>query len=213
MVVGMSDFNADNGQQQYPDDGYAQTPQEPAAEQPQPTQQQYAAGAAGQYGYANPDAGPNEQPQYSQQQPYGAYQGAYSAPGQNSYAQGGQPGGPAQGQPGQQWGAQSSQAYGTAPYMTQPYGAGQEIPYGYIPRQKLVAGLLGIFLGCFGVHNFYLGNTGKAVAQLLLTLIGWIVLFGPFVSWVWGLIEGILILCANYGSPWHRDALGVELRD
>lgn len=34
------------------------------------------------------------------------------------------------------------------------------------PKSKIAAGLLGIFLGCFGVHNFYLGYTGKAVAQL-----------------------------------------------
>ena len=43
-----------------------------------------------------------------------------------------------------------------------------------IVQSKLAAGLLGIFLGGLGVHNFYLGNTGKAVAQLLLTLVGWI---------------------------------------
>lgn len=32
-------------------------------------------------------------------------------------------------------------------------------------KSKLVAGLLAIFLGTFGVHNFYLGYTGKAVTQ------------------------------------------------
>lgn len=34
-------------------------------------------------------------------------------------------------------------------------------------KSKLVAGLLAIFLGTFGVHNFYLGYTGKAVTQLV----------------------------------------------
>ena len=67
--------------------------------------------------------------------------------------------------------------------------------------------------GCFGVHNFYLGNTGKAVAQLLLTVIGWILIIGPAVAGIWGLVEGILILCSHYGSQWHRDAQGVELQD
>lgn len=33
-------------------------------------------------------------------------------------------------------------------------------------KSKIAAGLLGIFLGAFGVHNFYLGYTGKAIAQL-----------------------------------------------
>lgn len=39
-------------------------------------------------------------------------------------------------------------------------------------KSKLVAGLLAIFLGTFGVHNFYLGYTGKAVTQLVLSIVG-----------------------------------------
>ena len=39
-------------------------------------------------------------------------------------------------------------------------------------RSRLVAGLLGIFLGGFGIHNFYLGYTSKAVIQLIMGLIG-----------------------------------------
>ena len=38
-------------------------------------------------------------------------------------------------------------------------------------KSRVCAGLLGIVLGSFGVHNFYLGYTGKAVAQLLITLL------------------------------------------
>ena len=38
-------------------------------------------------------------------------------------------------------------------------------------KSKLAAGLLGIFLGSLGVHNFYLGYTGKAWGQLLLTVL------------------------------------------
>ena len=33
-------------------------------------------------------------------------------------------------------------------------------------KSKMTAGLLGIFLGFVGVHNFYLGYTGKAVAVI-----------------------------------------------
>lgn len=63
----------------------------------------------------------------------------------------------------------------------------------------------------FGVHNFYLGNTGKAVAQLLITVVS----IGSlsFISAVWGLIEGILILISKPGDKWHRDARGFELQD
>lgn len=75
------------------------------------------------------------------------------------------------------------------------------------PKSKIAAGLLGIFLGSLGVHNFYLGYTGKAIAQLLITLLtcG----FGAFVSSIWGLIEGILILTGNINT----DANGNPLQD
>jgi len=59
-------------------------------------------------------------------------------------------------------------------------------------KSKILAGLLGIFLGAIGVHNFYLGYTKKAVAQLLITVLSFGIL--SFVSSIWGLIEGIMIL-------------------
>lgn len=75
-------------------------------------------------------------------------------------------------------------------------------------KSKIAAGILGIFLGYFGVHNFYLGYTGKAIAQLLLTLIGWIACgIGPIAAAVWGLIEGIMILTGSIST----DADGNEL--
>ncbi len=74
-------------------------------------------------------------------------------------------------------------------------------------KSKIAAGLLGIFLGALGVHNFYLGYTGKAVAQLLISLLSCGIL--SFVSAIWGLIEGILILAGNI----DRDAMGVSLKD
>ena len=49
--------------------------------------------------------------------------------------------------------------------------------------------LLGIFLGGLGIHNFYAGYTGKAIAQLLITLLtGWLV-FPLFAVGIWVLIE------------------------
>jgi TM2 domain-containing membrane protein YozV len=67
-------------------------------------------------------------------------------------------------------------------------------------KQKVVAGLLGIFLGAYGVHSFYLGNAKKGVLQLVLTIIT----LG--IAGLWGFIEGILIL-VNGGV----DAEGREL--
>lgn len=70
-------------------------------------------------------------------------------------------------------------------------------------KSKMAAGMLGIFLGCYGVHNFYLGYTTKAVIQLVLTIVGYIlccvgvgVVIVAGVA-IWGLVEGILILTGN----------------
>lgn len=71
-----------------------------------------------------------------------------------------------------------------------------------VQKSKLTAGLLGIFLGGLGIHNFYLGYTGKAIAQIFLSLC-----FG--VGAIWGFIEGILILCGNI----DKDANGIPLKD
>lgn len=69
-------------------------------------------------------------------------------------------------------------------------------------KSKLTAGLLGIFLGGLGIHNFYLGYTGKAIGQIVLSLC-----FGA--GAIWGLIEGIMILTGAI----NKDANGVPLKD
>lgn len=146
-----------------------------------------------------------------------AEQAPYTQPqvpdGTRTYPNGPTPGADGQPQYGQPPYGQSP--YGQSPYGQPQYAPGypQQIPYGYVPRQKIVAGLLGIFLGVFGIHNFYLGYTNKAIAQLLLTLLlGWIGI-GVLISGIWALVEAILILTSNYGSPRHKDAKGVELQD
>ena len=74
-------------------------------------------------------------------------------------------------------------------------------------KSKIVAGILGILLGSLGVHNFYLGFTGKAVAQLLISLLSCGTL--AVISGIWGLIEGIMILTGNI----DKDASGRKLSD
>ena len=70
-------------------------------------------------------------------------------------------------------------------------------------KSKMAAGLLGIFLGAWGIHNFYLGNTSRGVIQIIVT----IVTCG--IGGLWGFIEGILILCGSINT----DANGVPLKD
>lgn len=53
----------------------------------------------------------------------------------------------------------------------------------------VVAYILWLFLGWFGGHNFYLGRTGVAITQLILTLtvIGWLITI------IWVFVDGFLI--------------------
>lgn len=84
--------------------------------------------------------------------------------------------------------------------------------YSGIPRKsKIAAGLLGILIGWLGIHNFYLGYTGKALAQLLMSILS----FGAlsFISGIWGLVEGVLILTSQPGTSWNQDARGIPLMD
>jgi TM2 domain-containing membrane protein YozV len=88
------------------------------------------------------------------------------------------------------------------PQYGQPQGAYGQPGVVYSDKSKLVAGLLGIFLGTFGVGRFYTGHTGIAVGQLLVGVLT------CGLGGLWGLIDGILIL-VNGGT----DAQGRVLRD
>lgn len=88
--------------------------------------------------------------------------------------------------------------------------AGAPIPAG-AQKSKLVAGLLAIFLGSLGIHNFYLGFQKKALIQLLVSLIGGIITCGvaSIAIGIWALVEGIQILTGSISA----DANGVPLKD
>ncbi|MDO5575398.1 MAG: NINE protein, partial [bacterium] len=81
----------------------------------------------------------------------------------------------------------------------------------YTPKSKMAAGLLGIFLGGLGIHNFYLGNTNRALIQLLVGVIGGAITCGlaSIAMWIWGLVEGIQILSGTITT----DAQGNPLVD
>lgn len=76
-------------------------------------------------------------------------------------------------------------------------------------KSKVAAGLLAIFLGSLGVHNFYLGFTKKAVIQLLVSLLTCGI--GATVISIWALIEGIFYLIGKEG--YTTDANGTPLKD
>lgn len=56
--------------------------------------------------------------------------------------------------------------------------------------KKVLAGVLGIVLGGFGVHKFVLGNTTPGLIMLLVSL----TCIGYTVMHVIGLVEGIIYL-------------------
>lgn len=77
-------------------------------------------------------------------------------------------------------------------------------------KSKLVAGLLALFLGGLGIHNFYLGYTQKGVIQLLVTLLGSCLFFiGPMVTAIWALVEAIFIFTGKI----NVDGKGNPLKD
>lgn len=88
-----------------------------------------------------------------------------------------------------------------APYASySPYGAAPV--YGMYPghpgfseKSKTTAAVLAFFLGWAGGHNFYLRKNVKALAQLLLSILGWIFI-----------VVGI-ILAVNYetGTSYYYD--------
>ena len=90
------------------------------------------------------------------------------------------------------------------PPVTPPMACAPSTPAVDQRKSKIAAGLLGIFLGAWGIHRFYLGYTGIGIAQILVTVCT------CGIGALWGFIEGILILC---GSSITTDAQGRPLRD
>jgi TM2 domain-containing membrane protein YozV len=68
-------------------------------------------------------------------------------------------------------------------------------------RNRWVAGTLGVLLGEFGVHRFYLGFVGIGLIQIFVTLVT------CGIGGIWGFIEGILCFCGVM-----RDVDGLPLR-
>ncbi|MFF3845095.1 TM2 domain-containing protein [Streptomyces sp. NPDC002328] len=131
----------------------------------------------------------SEQPQYPQQPPQQQPGYGYPQGGPYGYPQQGQqpPGYPPPGGPYAGQGAYPPPggAYPTgdpnAPYGYDPYGR----PYS--DKSKIVAGILQLFLGTFGVGRFYIGHVGLGLAQL----------FTCGGLGIWALVDGIILLTSN----------------
>gem|GEM_PF-145435 len=178
--------------------------------------------------YEFPDSGVGADPGYDNRYASGSGYGNPVPPGVGQdapfvepglgYQSGFQPGFQ---QPGYSQGFQPGFAPGAAP-MGQYPGPGAPLvpaygyaPMGYQPKSYAGAALLAFFLGGLGVHNFYLGYTGKGVAQLIITILGFVTtIIGVgflllLAVWIWAFIEFILILCRS--GSYGYDSNGVPL--
>lgn len=174
-------------------------PQEPREPQEPPREQDAAS-----TGSTTPPTEPTE-PTGSAEDAEDA--GAFAAPGTPP-----PPPPPPPGQTAGQAGYQQEWQQQPPPGYAQPApapGYGQPAyPAGYVDPQaksKIAAGLLGIFLGGFGVHRFYLGYTRIGVIQIVVTVLT------CGIGSLWGFVEGILYLVGANG--YTTDAQGRPLRD
>lgn len=106
--------------------------------------------------------------------------------------------------------------------VTPQYGAAPQhgsAPYHGVqpkPKSRLVALLLCLFLGSFGVHNFYYGQTKVGINKLILLAVGTVltvIFIGAFLLMalsIWVFID--LILIAVGGGYMATDSDGVPTK-
>ncbi len=165
-------------------------PPDPDWSTPDPSEPPPDATDPGSYGTPPPPDYPQQPgygappPGYQQQPGYGAPPPGYQQP------------------PGYPPGYQQQPQYGQPAYGQPGYPAPYTDPQA---KSKIAAGLLGIFLGGFGVHRFYLGFTKIGIIQIVVTI------FTCGIGSLWGFVEGILYLVGANG--WTTDASGRPLRE
>ncbi len=96
-------------------------------------------------------------------------------------------------------------SYGNGPMgmqMGAPYGIDPISGMPFSDKSKMVAGLLQLFAGAFGIGRFYTGHIGLAIAQIV------VVWATCGIGIVWPMIDGIMMLTGRV-----TDAQGRPLRD
>lgn len=103
-----------------------------------------------------------------------------------------------------------SQAYNNANGSEEKVPARTDYPEGYKIKKKYVAVILAFCLGSLGIHNFYLGNKERALAQVLIATIGSVFTLGLAAIGVsvWATVEAVLLLTENI----DRDANGYKIQ-
>jgi TM2 domain-containing membrane protein YozV len=86
--------------------------------------------------------------------------------------------------------------------MSAPFGIEPMTGMPYSDKSKMVAGLLQLFAGAFGVGRFYTGHIGIAIAQIV------VVWASCGIGIIWPIVDGIMMLTGRV-----TDAEGRPLRD
>ena len=77
-------------------------------------------------------------------------------------------------------------------------------------QKKLIAALLAIFLGSFGVHKFYLAQPFQGIFYLVLSAIGWLTV-GILIGWFFLGLLWLLMLIDLFVIPLRVGALNARL--
>lgn len=116
-------------------------------------------------------------------------------------------------QPSYPNGYYNPQQYQQQPYYVPappaPVAARTDYPEGYKIKRKYVAIILAATLGFFGIHNFYLGNSSKATAQVLIATLGSLFFgLGMAVAYIWAIVEAVQLLTESI----DKDANGFKIQ-
>lgn len=98
-----------------------------------------------------------------------------------------------------------------AVYCTNCAAPVNDVPAHRTGKNRVVVGLMALFLGTLGIHNFYLGFKNKAMTQILVSIVGGLFSCGlaTIAVQIWALVESIQIFTGSINA----DANGVPLRD
>ncbi len=89
---------------------------------------------------------------------------------------------------------QTMNTVGQTPQMNMAYNAMY-----LMAKSRTVYVLLAIFLGEFGIHNFYAGYSGKGTLQLLITV--FTAGYAGILSWLWAICNALTIKNDARGIP------------
>lgn len=72
---------------------------------------------------------------------------------------------------------------------------------------SIVLGLIALFIGNLGIHNFIMGYKKKGLVQVLLSTVGVLVFVGPVVSAIWAFVDAIMLFSGSISQDAHGNIL------